>query len=103
MNLRVLGTLTLDDGRIELAPRDRLVLSALAARLGTSVSVESLATALWGEDLPVSWSKVIPGCIMRLRRAVAPASIETSPMGYRLVARGVDLDAETFERSVARA
>jgi DNA-binding SARP family transcriptional activator len=102
MDLRVLGTLTLDEGRIELAPRDRLVLAALAARNGTSVSVESLATALWGEDLPASWSKVIPGCIMRLRRAVAPVSIETSAMGYRLVARGVDLDAETFERSVAR-
>ena len=102
MDLRVLGALTLDDGRIAPAPRDRLVMGALAARLGTSVTVESLATALWGEDLPASWSKVIPGCIMRLRRLIAPASIETTPMGYRLAADGVDLDAETFERLVAR-
>ena len=102
MDLRVLGALTLDEGRIELAPRDRLVLAALAARLGTSVTVESLATALWGDDLPASWSKVIPGCIMRLRRLIAPARIETTPIGYRLAAEGVDLDAVNFERLVAR-
>ena len=102
MDLRVLGALTLDDGRIELAPRDRVVLAALAASLESSTSVESLATALWGDALPASWSKVIPGCIMRLRRLIAPATIETNPLGYRLAAEGVDLDAITFERLVAR-
>ena len=102
MDLRVLGVLALDEGRIELAPRDRLVLTALAVRLGTSVSVESLATALWGDDLPASWSKVIPGRIMRLRRLIAPARIETTPLGYGLGAEDVDLDTVTFERLVAR-
>jgi DNA-binding SARP family transcriptional activator len=102
MDLRVLGVLSLDEGRIDLAPRDRLVLCALAARLDASVSVESLATALWGDALPASWPKVIPGCIMRLRRAIVPACIETSPIGYRLVGNGIELDAATFERLVAR-
>lgn len=102
MDMGVLGVLTLDDGRVELAPRDRLVLGALAARIGTSVRVESLAAALWGDEIPASWSKVIPGCIMRLRRLIAPASIETTPLGYRLAPEGVVLDAERFERLVAR-
>ncbi len=102
MDVRVLGALTIDEGRIAPAPRDRLVLGALVARLGKSVSVESLATALWGDDLPASWSKVIPGCIMRLRRVIAPASIETAPLGYLLVADGVDIDTVEFERLVAR-
>jgi DNA-binding SARP family transcriptional activator len=102
MDLRVLGPLTLDGGRIEPAPRDRLVLGALAARLDKAVAVESLATAVWGEELPASWTKIVPGCIMRLRRTIAPAKIETTPVGYRLAAADIDLDAEEFERLVRR-
>ncbi|WP_166791661.1 BTAD domain-containing putative transcriptional regulator [Cryobacterium frigoriphilum] len=102
MEVRVLGSLTLDDGRIPLAPRDRAVLGALTVRLGESLSVESLAAALWGDDVPASWSHVIPGCIMRLRRLIAPARIETTPHGYRLAAEGIEFDAERFERLVTR-
>ena len=102
MEVRVLGALTLDDGGIPMAPRDRAVMAALTVRLGASVSVESLAAALWGKDLPPSWSKVIPGCIMRLRRLIAPARIETTPLGYRLTAEHVEVDAEQFERLVSR-
>jgi DNA-binding SARP family transcriptional activator/WD40 repeat protein len=102
MELAVLGVLTVDDGRIEPTPRDRLVLGALAVRIGRPVSVEALAAALWGDDLPLSWSKVVPGCIMRLRRGLSPAAIETTAQGYRLSTDAVDLDAMTFERLVAR-
>lgn len=102
MELRVLGVLAIDEGRVSPAPRDRLVMAALAACIGAPVTTESLATALWGEELPASWPKVIPGCIMRLRRLIEPARIETTPLGYRLVAEDVDLDARRFERLVAR-
>jgi Bacterial transcriptional activator domain len=102
MEVRVLGALTLDEDRIPLAPRDRVVLGALTVRLGASLSVESLAEALWGADLPASWSKVIPGCIMRLRRLIAPAQIETTPFGYRLTAEHIEVDADQFERLVSR-
>lgn len=102
MEVRVLGTLTLDDGRIPLAPRDRAVMSALMVRPGASLSVESLAAALWGDDRPASWSKIIPGCIMRLRRLIAPARIETTSLGYRLTGEHVEVDAERFERLVRR-
>ncbi|MEU1973531.1 BTAD domain-containing putative transcriptional regulator [Microbacterium sp. NPDC019599] len=102
MDLAVLGVLTLDGGRIAPAPRDRLVLGALAARVGKPVAMESLAGVLWGEDLPPSWSKVVPGCIMRLRRLLPAGAIETTALGYRLEPDAVALDAAAFERLVAR-
>ncbi|MDY0908800.1 BTAD domain-containing putative transcriptional regulator [Microbacterium sp. CFBP9034] len=102
MDLRVLGSPTLGDGRIALTHRDRLVICALAARLGRAVSAESLADALWGEKPPASWRKVVAGCIMRLRRAIAPARIETTALGYRLDPEAVELDVESFERLAAR-
>src|SRR6187402_2248273 len=103
MEVRVLGALTLDDGRIPLAPRDRAVMTALTLRLGAPLSAASLSGALWGDDPPPSWSHIVPGCIMRLRRLVAPAQIETTPHGYRLVPERVEVDAERFERLVERA
>ncbi|WP_341996872.1 winged helix-turn-helix domain-containing protein [Microbacterium sp. LWH7-1.2] len=102
MEVRVLGALTLDDGRIPLARRERAVLGALTVRPGESVSTDSLAVALWGDDLPASWSKVIQGCVMRLRRLIAPARIETTPLGYRLLTDHVQIDADEFERLVQR-
>lgn len=102
MEVCVLGALTLDDGRVPLAPRDRAVMGALTVRLGASLSVESLAAALWGDNPPASWSKIIPGCVMRLRRLIAPDRIETTPLGYRLVPEHFEVDAERFERLVTR-
>ena len=77
-------------------------MGALTVRLGASVSVDSLAAALWGDDRPASWAQVIPGCIMRLRRVIAPARIETTPHGYRLVPEHVEVDAQRFELLVTR-
>lgn len=102
MEVRVLGALTLDDGRVPLAPRDRAVMAALTVRLGASLSVESLAAALWGANPPASWSKIIPGCVMRLRRLISPDRIETTPLGYRLIPEDIEVDAERFERLVTR-
>ena len=102
MEVRVLGALTLDDGRVPLAPRDRAVMAALTVRLGAPLSAASLSAALWGDVPPPSWSHIVPGCIMRLRRLIAPARIETTPLGYRLMAEHVEVDAERFERLVER-
>ncbi|GAA3209601.1 AfsR/SARP family transcriptional regulator [Microbacterium terregens] len=102
MEVRVLGALTLDDGRIPLARRDRAVIGALTVRLGASLSVDALAAALWGDSPPPSWPHIVPGCIMRLRRLIAPAQIETTPHGYRLIPEHVELDAERFEVLVTR-
>jgi DNA-binding SARP family transcriptional activator/WD40 repeat protein len=102
MEVRVFGALTLDDGRVPLAPRDRAVMGALTIRLGESVSDASLATAVWGDDPPASWSHVVRGCIMRLRRLIAPARVETTPHGYRLSRENIEVDAERFERLLER-
>ena len=39
---------------------------------------------------------------MRLRRLIAPAQIETTLHGYRMTRENVEVDAERFERLVAR-
>jgi hypothetical protein len=36
-------------------------------RVGHTVSAGQLADALWRDQLPVSWAKVVQGCIMRVR------------------------------------
>ncbi|MDR7191280.1 DNA-binding SARP family transcriptional activator [Microbacterium sp. BE35] len=102
MEVRVLGALALDDGRIPLARRERAVLSALTVQPGISLSAGALAGALWGDELPASWTKVIQGCVMRLRRLIAPAQIETTPHGYRLLPDQVEIDADLFASLVQR-
>ncbi len=77
-------------------------MGALTVRIGESLSVASLAAAVWGDDPPASWSHVIRGCIMRLRRLVAPARVETTPHGYRLSRENIEVDAERFERLLER-
>jgi WD40 repeat protein/DNA-binding SARP family transcriptional activator len=99
----VLGPLTVDGNGGGLAPRDRVVLAALASRPGEGVSAEMLAEALWGEQPPTSWRKVVPGCVMRLRRVLGADTIVTVPGGYRLVVPGDEVDAQRFERLVGRA
>ena len=72
MRVSVLGPLVVDGGRASLSRRDRVVLTALAMREGEVVSGEQLADALWGDEVPPSWNKVVQGCIVRLRKAFGP-------------------------------
>ena len=78
------------------------MLAALALRPGDAVTSERLADALWGEQPPASWTKVIHGCVARLRKALGAAAIETTHQGYRLVLPVEDVDAQRFERLVVR-
>jgi WD40 repeat protein/DNA-binding SARP family transcriptional activator len=87
---------------VSLAPRDRVVLAALAVHPGEVVSAERLADALWGARPPASWNKVVPGCVMRLRRVLGAEAIETSGHGYRLVVPADEIDAQRFQRLVGR-
>ncbi len=102
VQVSVLGPIRVDGGRVALSPRDRVVLAALAARLGEDLRAEEIADALWGDAPPASWSKVVPGCIMRLRRALGASAIQTTHVGYRLVPEHIDSDARTFEQMVTR-
>ena len=103
MGIAVLGPLRVDGNPAPAAPRDRVVLGALALRLGEVVSAERLADALWGERPPTSWNKVVQGCVVRLRKLLGAGAIETVPQGYRLVVARDDVDACRFERLVGRA
>jgi len=97
VRVAVLGPLEVDEGRILLAPRDQVVLEALAARPGHTVHAEALAEALWGERLPRSWAKVVQGCVSRLRKVLGAGAIVTSGAGYRLALHRDDLDHLCFE------
>ena len=78
------------------------MLAALLVRPGDPLSPEQLAGALWGEQPPPSWPKVVQGCISRLRRVLGAESIATVPSGYRIRPDSVDVDREEFEALVAR-
>ena len=103
MGIAVLGPLEVD-GRVNgLSPRDRVVLSALVVRAGETVSTEALADALWGESLPASWAKVLQGCVVRLRKRLGGAAIESGGHGYQLVLTDDELDHRVFERLLQRS
>jgi DNA-binding SARP family transcriptional activator len=101
MRVALLGPFELGaDARV--GPRDRVVLSVLVLRRGRTVTAEVLADALWPEEQPVSWPKVVQGCVSRLRRMLGAETIETNPAGYRLRAEGISFDVDEFEDLVAR-
>ena len=103
MGIAVLGPLQVDGHANGLSPRDRVVLSALVARAGEPVTTDALADALWGEELPPTWSKVLQGCVVRLRKQLGSAAIVSAVHGYRLALTDEELDHKVFERLLARA
>jgi WD40 repeat protein/DNA-binding SARP family transcriptional activator len=102
MGIAVLGPIRVDDQVNRLSPRDRVVLSALVVKAGEPISTEALADALWGEALPASWATVVHGCVVRLRKRLGVAAIESGPSGYRLTLSDEELDHRLFERLLER-
>jgi DNA-binding SARP family transcriptional activator len=99
--VRVLGPVRVE-GSDPLPPRDRVVLAALALRCGDWIAAERLADALWGDNPPASWHKIVQGCVVRLRRVLGRDAVETSGGGYRLVLPVDDIDAARFDRLASR-
>ena len=102
VGIAVLGRLEVDGPAGRLGPRDRVVLSVLALWPGEVVSADRLADALWRNELPATWPKVVQGCVVRLRKVLGSQVIETSAQGYRLVLPADDIDARRFERLLGR-
>ncbi len=100
--IALLGPLAVDGGDDRVGAARSGGVGGAGDGRGEAVSAEQLADALWGERPPASWNKVVAGCVMRLRRALGAASIETTPQGYRLAVTAEDIDAARFERSVGR-
>ena len=103
MGIGVLGPLVVDGAKPGLPRRDRVVLEALVVEPGTAVSAERLADALWPDQPPASWAKVVQSSIVRLRRTLGREAIQTLPEGYRLTLPPHEIDACEFERLVDRA
>ena len=103
VRIRLLGSLAIDDKAVQLARRDRVVLSRLAIAAGRVVPRDTLIDALWGGDVPLSADKVVQGAIMRLRRLLGSAAIETAPGGYRLTIAPSDVDVLQFKALVTRS
>ncbi|MFQ6170173.1 BTAD domain-containing putative transcriptional regulator [Oryzobacter sp. R7] len=101
MRIRVLGPLLVDD-RAALSPRDTVVLEALVAESGRPLGTDRLAEAMWGDERPESWAKLIPSSVLRIRKVLGGPAIETTPHGYRLALGGEAVDAVRFERLVDR-
>jgi len=72
-----------------VAPLPRICLGALALSPG-SLSLDSLADALWGDRLPANWKPALRNVVAKLRRhldgigAGGSAVVATTPTGYRL-------------------
>lgn len=107
LNLRVLGPLEVrSSGRLVSIPGPRLrtLLAVLIADHGQVVSIDRLAEALWGQELPIGADSTVQTYLSRLRRALdatAPGTgrvIETHAPGYRLRVDPDDIDAARFVR-----
>jgi predicted ATPase/DNA-binding SARP family transcriptional activator/tetratricopeptide (TPR) repeat protein len=95
VEVRVLGAVELVDGGsvVRLAPTERALLAALAARVGERVAVETLEDALWPAARPPSARKSLQGHVARLRRSLGAESIAERSGGYRLDPDHIDVDA----------
>jgi len=102
MDIRVLGPVEIGGVR-NLEPRDRAALGVFAIRRDHAVSADQLADALWGDAQPASWPKQVQICVSRLRKALGPDAIESSPGGYRLRIEDPDLDVARFEQQITRS
>jgi len=103
VGIAVLGPLEVDGRGNGLSPRDRVVLSALVVSLGDPVSADALADALWGDALPASSVKLVQGCVVRLRKLLGPAAIDSGAWGYRLTLTDDEVDHRRFERHLEAA
>src|SRR5438270_3274689 len=109
---RVLGPVTVerDGAPVDLGgPQRRLVLALLLAHANTTVSVDVLVDALWGETPPPSFRVQLQGLVSDLRRRLAPGRgrgappIVTRPPGYLLEVPEERLDLAQFRAEVAAA
>jgi predicted ATPase/DNA-binding SARP family transcriptional activator len=87
--------------------RGRVALVALALA-GQQLSVDRLASIIWGDDLPATWQVALRGVVRGLRTSCAPLGggeqqlIATTPGGYRL-APGVEVDVDIAAEALRQA
>ncbi|TCC64226.1 tetratricopeptide repeat protein [Kribbella pittospori] len=101
LEIRVLGPFeVLKDGRAITLPQGRLraIVATLADAAGEVVSVDTLATAVWGARPPLDVRASLQTYIARLRQTLGRHVIVTAPRGYQLCVEPNQVDAWLFLR-----
>jgi predicted ATPase/DNA-binding SARP family transcriptional activator len=81
--------------------RLRRLLILLALEPGRLVSSARLVDGIWGEEPPAGATNALQALVSRLRRAAPRLTVESHPVGYRLVIEPDEVDVVRFERLVA--
>jgi DNA-binding SARP family transcriptional activator/tetratricopeptide (TPR) repeat protein len=83
--------------------QQRILLAALLLRAGRAVSVDELASTLWGDTPLASVRLSLQNCVMRLRKSLGAgaAAVVTEPGGYRIDIGPGELDVTRFEAALA--
>jgi DNA-binding SARP family transcriptional activator len=106
MEIRLLGPVEVREGaRVVPLPRrqQRVLLAALALRVGEVVSTDRLVADLWGERAPASATGSLQNTVSALRKALGRDIVVTQAPGYRLALEPESVDAHRFERLLAAA
>jgi DNA-binding SARP family transcriptional activator len=101
MLVRVFGSLSVTAGRRVIritAPKERVLLAALAMDAGKTAPNDELCRALWGTDWSPRRDVAFRPLIRRLRKTLGEERlIVTESLGYRLAANPGDVDLLVFE------
>ncbi|MDZ5619235.1 BTAD domain-containing putative transcriptional regulator [Nocardioides sp. HM23] len=108
LRIAVLGPLeaTIDGAPIDLGSRkQRAVLGVLTALAPAAVPVERLVDEIWGDAGPANPLRSLQVYVSALRSALGEYGdrLATEGRAYRLIADGVEIDAERFSRLVRQA
>ncbi len=106
-DLRVLGGLELyrEGESVPIGgPQAQLLLSILVAHRGARLSRDRLIESLWAGGAPKSATATLQSQVSRLRAVLAPDfTITHKARGYRFETRQGEIDADLFERWLARS
>lgn len=83
--------------------RERALLAALLLHPGHHRSVDVLSKTLWNENQPKDVRHALQTLIMRLRRHLPEACVETTAGGYRIAVGPANVDVHLFEALVDEA
>lgn len=107
LRIGILGSLDVSVGGspIDLSsPSQRILLLRLVDDVGSPVSTDALADAIWGDRLPKDPANAVRYHVWKLRDALGvPEAITTTPGGYVLRVPDDGIDADEFTRLVGSA
>ncbi len=111
MYIRLLGSLTIEDGQRQLGPEDlggrkpKQLLEILLNERGRAVSKDRLIDLLWPDDLPQHAAAALDTYVSVLRRHLEPTAVRARDSryirrvrpGYLFDASEIDLDLDRFQ------